>query len=346
MLELVKIIKISTKAAIFLAAFVLYGSLLFGQIAINADNVNSCENSTVHVPVYASDFNNINTFTLFIEIDTTLLTFEGHINPHPLLASGPLMSNSTDSGSVYNIIVTWNSMASISLEEGKLFDLVLQYNHGLATLTFSSNCEITQELTPVENVNYNHGGVFPLINTQPKNTHSTENGNAIFFVNFCDDCTYQWQLLQIHSWVDLSNNSLHYQGVDTHELSITNISLDLNNNSYRCVVTNPDCQVISDSASLMVSPLFINDLLQRQKALVIYPIPSDGKLYYHVNSTLQDVSISIVNILGKQVYYKHSNWLYAGNIETIYTGDFHAGLYFLQLIQNDAILSTAKIIVK
>jgi hypothetical protein len=63
---------------------------------------------------------------------------------------------------------------------------------------------------------------------------------------------YQWQIDSSGIFVNLNNNAT-YSGVKTATLTISGVSLLLNNKSYRCVMTSGYCQAISDPATLSVS---------------------------------------------------------------------------------------------
>ncbi len=335
------------KAATSIAALLVYG-MAYSQMTVSIDNVSVCEDSIVHVPVRVLDFENVNTFTFHILADTALVSFLTHSNPHPGLVTGALLSNAAVSG---EISVTWFSMSPVTITDGKLFELALTYKQGSAILGFADNCQVTQSIFPVEEVDFVNGeviegGVLPLITEHPQSVSAYEGDEAVFSVSSDIDNFYQWQSFDGNSWIDLSNSSEHFQDVDTHELRIRSVSLDLNNVLYRCVVNNIECQVISDSAVLLVSPLGIKNPSVSQPAIFIYPNPGHGNLNYHVSSRLQNASIAIINILGKQVYSRHFIELDADRIETIFTGDLQAGLYFVQLIQDKAILSTTRVIIK
>jgi hypothetical protein len=345
MLMHVNIISFRIKAVILLAAFMLYYTAVSGQMTLSVDSYSSCENTTVFVPLYVSDFTNVNAITLYLTIDTAVIRFVELANPHPDLAGGTLMGNSsTNNDTISLIIITWWRLSSLTIQEGKLLDLVLDYKQGSSEIKFT-NCEIAQDTNVVEGVIYQHGAVLPLINQHPQDLIQTEGESAIFTVNQSHESTYLWQVNSGPGWSNLQNNP-PYSNTDTYQLNIENLTQNLNNNQYRCVVTNINCQMVSNPALLMVSPLSVKEPYVNPVSISIYPIPGNRKINYKVSTNLKNITISIVNLLGRSVYSSHLDELQAGFTETIITDSLNPGLYFFQLIQDNAILSTAKIIIK
>ncbi len=90
----------------------------------------------------------------------------------------------------------------------------------------------------------------PNITAQPVNQESICAGNdAVFLVNTSGAISFQWQIDEGSGFADLTN-SLTYGGVDSPELYITGVTLSMNNNQFRCIVSNDDGDVVSDTVLL------------------------------------------------------------------------------------------------
>ena len=107
-------------------------------IKLSALSLNACNGDTLHVPVYATNFNNIGSVGIKIKFDTVNLI------PH-----GLQNINTGLSGSLYNISkgvckFAWNTANNTpaNIGNGKLFDLVYIYKGGMSFISFLPGCEI------------------------------------------------------------------------------------------------------------------------------------------------------------------------------------------------------------
>lgn len=90
----------------------------------------------------------------------------------------------------------------------------------------------------------------PTITAQPVNQENICTGNdAVFLVNTTGATSFQWQIDKGSGFMDLSNG-LTYGGVDSPELYITGVTLSMDNNQFRCIVSNSDGDVVSDTVLL------------------------------------------------------------------------------------------------
>ncbi len=331
---------INVKAAILLAAFLVLRSTVSGQITVSLGNLVCCNNTDVHLPVYVSGFNDINAITLQIQVDTLFNNYVGLDNPDINLSGGSLIGNISYTNSP-TIIITWYRVSPITILDGKLLDIVLHYKEGSSSLFFNGNCEIASGLIPVDSVIYINGS----INKEPQSLFLAEGETARFSVNHDDESMYLWQCNTGEGWTDLTNTT-PYTGVYSHELIINNIALNFNNNTYRCKINHNECEIISAPATLMVSPLNINEHYLQPAILNVFPNPNHGVLYFEVDSPLNNVGISILDILGNQLFYSFFHELSDNHIETINTSLLQQGLYFFQLTCDEVALNTVKVIIK
>jgi hypothetical protein len=334
---------IRNKVSMALLAFLLFQPVVYSQLTVSIAQQYQCENSVILIPVYVSDFNNVGSLQLNIEINTQELEFDAVMNPHISLNGGSLSSNFTEPDS--EIFVTWSRITPVSISSGKLFDLKLVYKQGSPTLNFSNDCEIAlADLTLVGNAIYNDGFVKPIeITTQPQGVTAIQDDPVNFSIIQNGVSTYQWQVNSGNGWNNLTNDQ-YYSGTDTDELIINSVPLDFDNHLFRCLIVLDNCYLTSDSAILLVTPLGINDSFEREPELNVYPNPCSDKLYYTINTPMSNISLELVNLLGKSVFNATNLELEEGRTGSIYTNDLQNGLYFLQLKRESVVLNTVKII--
>ena len=95
-------------------------------------------------------------------------------------------------------------------------------------------------------------GLAPIITTQPPNTNVCPGCNTTIEVIASNADTYQWQLYNGSTWVDLTDTGIH-SGTTTSILSITNATAVDDGDQYRVIVSNSMyvCDFeISDTATL------------------------------------------------------------------------------------------------
>ncbi|MDP1727554.1 MAG: T9SS type A sorting domain-containing protein [Bacteroidota bacterium] len=90
------------------------------------------------------------------------------------------------------------------------------------------------------------------ITTQPNYITVSIGGNAQFIVNTpSNTASYQWQQNSGSGFVNLTNAGL-YSGVNSNMLTISNVPYSKNNYTYRCVITEGACTIVSYTALLTV----------------------------------------------------------------------------------------------
>ncbi len=109
------------------------------NVVLRMDTVTGLQGDSVTVPVYASDFNNIGSFTFFISFSGSVLKFGRVLNLNPALSQGVFLSN----GSTNQVAAMWADPGGVNLGNDKLFDLRFKYSHGSTLLQFTNSCEIT-----------------------------------------------------------------------------------------------------------------------------------------------------------------------------------------------------------
>ncbi|QWX84435.1 VCBS repeat-containing protein [Cellulophaga sp. HaHaR_3_176] len=100
----------------------------------------------------------------------------------------------------------------------------------------------------------------PTITQQPTDANACPGGSTTFTIMATGSDGYQWQQLNSGTWTDLTEGGI-YSGTDTSTLSINNLSLSDDGNSYRVVTSNSAfvCEeTISDEVVLSIEVPLVN----------------------------------------------------------------------------------------
>lgn len=302
-----------------------------------------CDDSSVLLGVDVSGFNNVGSITIFIQIDTLLVDYVALVNPNALLGNSIIVNFQPYHS---RIAISWFSLVGISIFEGTLFDLELNYHQGNASLNFV-DCEITDaEGTIIEGITYQNGSLLPalVISEQPK-PQTTNQGEQVQFsisVQNTGAQEFGWQEFNGIEWNDLSNDAT-YSGVFTSALAIENVPLDFNGFQYRCRISYPDCLAFSDAAALCVLPLAVlNNPETDQTKVSIFPNPfTGGSFNYKIESAAMSSHLRVVSLSGGLVL-EH---LLQSPSGTINNESLESGMYFLQ-ISNSEFTTFVKLIKK
>ncbi len=238
---------------LLLAFFITTG---YSQTAsVGLQQLHACPGDAVMTTIYAEHLYDISAISLYVGYDTNVLEYTGHSNVHPQF-SGMITNAMVLPATQVGII--WSNISGGTLVSGNLIELNFIYKGGSCPLTFNPGGEImTVDFVTIDfdTVNGSAAAFPPYILNEPQNTTVMETGNAQFSIEAQQADTYQWQANISNGWFDLENNDT-YQNVNSSMLSISNVSLDMDNNWYRCFLTaDAGCEIYSDSARLNILPL-------------------------------------------------------------------------------------------
>ncbi|TCO09681.1 cohesin domain-containing protein [Natronoflexus pectinivorans] len=224
--------------------------VLFGQQALFSENavvkigtVTDCSYE-IAVPVEVSNFNNVGAISLVLEYNEEEFTYVNYQNRHADIGSGMLIVN----GGNGRVMISWIDTNPVSIDDGVLLELefeVLKYGSSSLgwDLATPGNCEISNDSGEVLDVSFQGGSVTllqpPSITLQPTTQSILENGTAVFSVSAQGtQLSYQWQVSEDggETFSDLSN-AAPYSNVTTANLRVTNASIGLSGNLYRCHVS-------------------------------------------------------------------------------------------------------------
>lgn len=318
------------RLVLLLVLLAFTGGLIYSQHTLTLGQKLSCENSSLMLPLDVSDFENVGSFTIYIQIDTLMVTFNGIDNPHALLSSGMLLNNFIESTS--SIVLTWFSIEGVTIENGTLLELKLDYAEGLAGLVFSTSSELADpEGTIIENAVYTNGSVMPALQMilQPQPITVTEDESAFFEVELQhnDEHTFQWQQDEGNGWINLSDD-IHFSGTNVSLLHIDSVPLAFNGHDFRCVINYENCSTTSSAATLTVSPLtVINTDATGQPSIRAWPNPFTTLLYYDIDQQFGNCKLLISNMNGEVVLELQA----AEQKGTVELASLKPGFYFLQV---------------
>jgi subtilase family serine protease len=152
---------LSTLIIILVVSFVSMSQ----NTTVRLDTTVATPGDSITVPVYVSNFNDIGSFTLYIQYNYWVLGWGRALN-----WNSQLQCNYNANAIGGTVIFTWSCTVNASIENGKLVDLKFKYNGGLSDLIFNqAACEITDEyadpVTPAPT--YINGKVVQLLSVNP-----------------------------------------------------------------------------------------------------------------------------------------------------------------------------------
>ena len=335
-------------AACLLALWVLMLPYAAGQHTVSIGNRAGCTLSEVLVPVDVSKFNDVSAFTFYINIDTEAVSLVEIENIHQSLSSGNLVSNVNLTE--HSININWYAISPANISSGKLFDMRVLLKESPALFNFSENCEIAlSDLSVVENVVYNNGSLiaFSTIPVDPPTNTVIMGGTTSFLLPLIPGIDYQWQENIENEWINLIED-YHYSGVLTHELSILSAPMAFNNHLYRCMLSNEDCNEATAEALLHVTQVGIDEqeYKDQKSLLLVYPNPAGDKITYIICIDIHHAELRLIDTNGHIVLLEQIANLNSGEPQTLNLGKLTPGIYMLQLLNQNRILDSVKIILK
>lgn len=223
-------------------------------IVTTAGTGSVCPDNEVVIPITVSNCDGVSAISLALNFDHTKVTYQGFQNVNSQVAS---MLVNQSNGRIY---ITWASLNAINLGNATLLELRFTGISGTSSLTWQTNlCEYSNAVGSAIQSTYTNGSVtvygVPNITSNPVDRSVTEGQSTYFEVNATGQgLSYQWQIKAASSnrWQNLSNGG-NYSNVTTRKMNVSNVTLDMNGNQYRCTVSGTcPSPVISESATLSV----------------------------------------------------------------------------------------------
>ena len=198
-------------------------------------------------------------------------------------------------------------------------------------------CIYNRALTQIEISNFYNGCQLPALSTLNNQTGNI-NSNTQFIIATADtNSFYQWQTDNGSGFQNMSDTG-QYSGTTNDTLSITNLSMNNDNQAFRCVVSSGSCSDTSNIAILSVNNILgINDISQNN-GFSIFPNPSQTVINVKADTKLLGANYFIYDKAGKSVLSGIIN-----NENTIIDiGELSDGIYLFQI--EDSLKQTFKII--
>jgi hypothetical protein len=160
----------------------------------------------------------------------------------------------------------------------------------------------------------------PLITQNPIDQTILPGADATFSV-VCDEqgTSFQWQVDSGNGFENIIDNSGPYSGSLSPNLSITNADNSLNNNMYRCYISNFNCDIISESAVLSISTTvgLESNLIDRIQA---YPNPAIDYIYLELPKSNITRSFDLFDIQGRKLQSFNIDFTNTINISSLASG--------------------------
>ena len=313
------------KIRFFLLSFFLFAvSQLSISQTLQINNIQACAGDTVNVEITNTSIDTIGAVTIYIAYDTASVKYINMYNFNTQL-NGVLYNDIKDlSGqSVGKIAISWVASSNgINLNAGIFAKIKFKAKNSNSQFLFLPDCEITNYMTNIYNINYIDGSIqiYPPIVIQNQPVLFVNSGqNAIISLSTLISCSKQWQKKVNNIWLDLQNNS-DYQCVDCDTLNLLSFNNIPNGSVFRCKLSNFCSTIYSDSvtinntkiseekSSVKFSPNPFNEsiLIKSESAINLLKIyQSDGKLVkiFNLPENSFEVFINDLHPLVKGLYF-------------------------------------------
>jgi hypothetical protein len=221
-------------------------------------------------------------------------------------------------------ISQWNTIQSIFLI-GVRIDIQNSFYFGkIDDIGIWNRALNQQEITDLYN------GCQLAVNTQPISQTININNNAQFIVGSSDtNATYQWQTDLGVGFQNVSNAG-QYSGASNDTLSVANVSMSNNNQSFRCIINSGSCADTSNVAVLTINNnVGIHEIAQHN-LFSVFPNPAHNVINVKADHTLIGSVFTIYDNTGKAVQTGKIN---AANT-SIELSNLSTGFYMFSLGEN------------
>lgn len=272
-----------------------------GQPVFKIGNYYGCSGTEVLIPVEFENFDDISAFTIYIGIDTSNIDYIGLENINDVFSSGNLADgvNLQDQYIAFN----WFSLTAVTSESGVLCNIKVLLKNNSVDFNFLDNCEIVKsDLSIIQDVDYLDGSIKAMNSVEPNPIYQSlmdESPANIELVGIVGEVYCQWQKTTGDQWVDIIDEP-PYSGVNTYNLSIQSVSVDMNNTLYRGMLSNNICSEGSKVSELAVTASSLDDQFM-DEPMQVYPNPANGYLVCFFNKNIQNAELRLSSISGKIV---------------------------------------------
>lgn len=277
-----------------------------------------CVGENVEFTLEVSNFNDIEAFSLYIQVDPDELAFQQLTTDVALDGNGTLLYN-YQTAPLHQLSISWVAGQTLNLNNQALLRLNFVALDNQATLHFSESCELVgSDLIAIEQVNYTDGALTDWSDMLPSPADTSVSAQQGFNLQLPEiaGVSYHWQQLINGSW-QLLQNSSQYSGVNTARLHGQNLSLGEMN--YRAQLQLGSCTAISHPAKVVFTPLGLEAQYSADSGIRLYPNPGSGRVYLAFDKNYEALGIRVINISGQLIYETKFSNVYAGSSREIQT---------------------------
>jgi len=238
------------------------------NVITNCPTITQCPGQLI-IPISVTDFIGIASFSMTLNFNSSVLTYNTYQNLNTAIAGGILNINSSGD----KLYLSWSNTTAATIANGSVL-VELKFNSipGSSSLNWdtqsSGNCEYSDINGQVIFSTWNNGNVTinlpPNITIDPVNKSIYASGSTSFSVTATGtNLAYRWQLSTNNgtSWANLSNTT-PYSGVNSATLSINPAAIGMNNYQYRSIVsgtctpsdTSSSCLLTITQSAIYTSP--------------------------------------------------------------------------------------------
>jgi hypothetical protein len=279
--------------------FMIIGSGSAQTSTIRIGAINACYDSQISVPVYLIDATAMGALSLEIHYDANVVEFMGIEDLHGDFETVKY-NNITEPEPA--ILISWVDHSGVDIDSAAIFNLTFNYSASSGSLDFSSNCELANTSLGIIETEFINGWVSPSISitSQPADSTVTPPGSAGFQVIANGGTQFQWQQSPDGSaFTDLTENTI-FQGVNSQSLIISETDMTLDSTFYRCIISNNDCELVSEIAALNFEGTKYQHIILKEgwTSLSSYVMPLDDNL----ENVMESISNSLAFMMNDEGY--------------------------------------------
>lgn len=284
---------------------------------ISLDDVFSCPQNEVTVPVQGYFLVGLQEFTLNVAYNPLNTVFTGISNLNPQL--GQMTVQVFNEPEAY-IQFYWVSDSPVDIVDGIQFDLHFDFIAETTNLDFISGSYVLSEIETLETV-FQNGSIIqniqPEILNQPIDQTIEEGGEGEFSLTDQNGVQYQWFVSSDFgiSWNNIINNG-QYFGAQSLVLQMNNVPAEWNDNEYYCQISSFDCFVNSDTVTLLVDTLVgMNEVIReiaKPMSMNFSSLTSENILIETEVSNIGTLYIRVLDVFGKPLNEENYSFVNKG----------------------------------
>jgi len=330
----------------------LFTVLVFNTVAVSQPSVRmqqvvGCSNTEILIPIEIVNMQNIAALTLFIKVDTSIVEYVGVEDVNEAFSAGDFVGGENQQAQL--LTVNWFSLSPATIDSGLICNIRVVLKGNSCDLLFEDDCEfVNPDLTTVDGVEYIDGSILALGSYVPDPLSQTVLEGSDINISLTanvDGLTLKWQSLANQNWVNLEEGSI-FSGVQTSNLSIHSVTKEMNENLFRCLLSNDFCAEGSKVSELYVTPNSVsnNPGQNAVNPMEVFPNPVERTLNCKINSDINHGKVVLTSSEGKIIKVMQLSKIHAGDTRSLEMTNIKAGTYFVSLFNQQKMVSSIKVI--